>query len=72
MGCIYFLFKIETGAEELESEDSDSESDNILNLSKITEMRLVPSDPNQCTFSFVFSLFFANYTIQNIFKVLLI
>ncbi|XP_011076312.1 chloride conductance regulatory protein ICln isoform X1 [Sesamum indicum] len=43
--CIYT--QIETGAEELESEDSDSESDNILNLSKITEMRLVPSDPNQ-------------------------
>ncbi|KAL0317676.1 UNVERIFIED_CONTAM: Chloride conductance regulatory protein ICln [Sesamum angustifolium] len=41
------LLLIETGAEELESEDSDSESDDILNLSKITEMRLVPSDPNQ-------------------------
>ncbi|KAL0299407.1 UNVERIFIED_CONTAM: Chloride conductance regulatory protein ICln [Sesamum radiatum] len=43
--CIYT--QIETGAEELESEDSDSESDDMLNLSKITEMRLVPSDPNQ-------------------------
>ncbi|KAL0304154.1 UNVERIFIED_CONTAM: Chloride conductance regulatory protein ICln [Sesamum radiatum] len=43
--CIYT--QIENGAEELESEDSDSESDDRLNLSKITEMRLVPSDPNQ-------------------------
>lgn len=45
---IGFLFKIETGAEEDESDDSGSESDDTLNLSKITEMRLVPSDPNQC------------------------
>ncbi|KAL8539620.1 hypothetical protein ACS0TY_001287 [Phlomoides rotata] len=44
--CIYT--QIETGAEEDESEDPGSESDDdTLNLSKITEMRLVPSDPNQ-------------------------
>ncbi|KAK4480595.1 hypothetical protein RD792_013673 [Penstemon davidsonii] len=42
---LYFF--IETGADDDESENSDSESNEILNLSKITEMRLVPSDPNQ-------------------------
>ncbi|XP_042011921.1 chloride conductance regulatory protein ICln-like isoform X3 [Salvia splendens] len=43
--CIYA--QIENGTEDDESEDSDSESDDTLNLSKITEMRLVPSDPKQ-------------------------
>lgn len=43
--CIYA--QIETGSEEDELEDSDSESDDMPNLSKITEMRLVPSDPNR-------------------------
>ncbi|XP_057798392.1 chloride conductance regulatory protein ICln isoform X2 [Salvia miltiorrhiza] len=43
--CIYA--QIENGAEEDELEDSESESDDTLNLSKITEMRFVPSDPNQ-------------------------
>ncbi|GFP88289.1 chloride conductance regulatory protein icln [Phtheirospermum japonicum] len=43
--CIYT--QIETGAEEDEMEDSDSETDDTLDLSKITEMRLVPSDPDQ-------------------------
>ncbi|KAL3837910.1 hypothetical protein ACJIZ3_022501 [Penstemon smallii] len=43
--CIYT--QIETGADDDEMEDSDSESNEILNLSKINEMRLVPSDPNQ-------------------------
>ncbi|CAA0809560.1 Chloride conductance regulatory protein ICln [Striga hermonthica] len=43
--CIYT--QIETGAEEDEMEDSDSESDDTLDLQKITEMRLVPADPNQ-------------------------
>ncbi|XP_076933088.1 chloride conductance regulatory protein ICln-like isoform X2 [Bidens hawaiensis] len=43
--CIYT--QIDTGDEDVESEDSDSESDDTLDLSKITEMRLVPSDPNQ-------------------------
>lgn len=44
----FLIFKIENGAEEDESEDSESETDDTLNLSKITEMRFVPSDPNQC------------------------
>ncbi|XAR71799.1 hypothetical protein NMG60_11018218 [Bertholletia excelsa] len=44
--CIYA--QIDTGTEdEEESEGSDSESNETLELSKITEMRLVPSDPNQ-------------------------
>lgn len=51
MSCIYFIFKIENGDEENELDDSDSENDGTLNLSKITEMRLVPSDPNQCMHS---------------------
>lgn len=42
--CIYT--QIDTGAED-ESEGLDSESNEALDLSKITEMRLVPSDPNQ-------------------------
>lgn len=40
--------KIDTGAEDEESEGSDSECNDTLDLSKINEMRLVPSDPNQC------------------------
>ncbi|KAL3645229.1 hypothetical protein CASFOL_010409 [Castilleja foliolosa] len=51
--CIYA--QIETGAEEDEMEDSDSETDNTLYLSKITEMRLLPSDPNQL--DMLFSIF---------------
>ncbi|CAA0836718.1 Chloride conductance regulatory protein ICln [Striga hermonthica] len=43
--CIYT--QIDTGAEEDEMEDSGSESDDAVDISKITEMRLVPSDPNQ-------------------------
>ncbi|PSS33162.1 Chloride conductance regulatory protein [Actinidia chinensis var. chinensis] len=44
--CIYT--QIDTDTEDGdESESSDSESNETLNLSKITEMRLVPSDPNQ-------------------------
>lgn len=44
--CIYT--QIDTGDEEEdESESSDSESNVTLDLSKITEMWLVPSDPNQ-------------------------
>ncbi|KAK4480596.1 hypothetical protein RD792_013674 [Penstemon davidsonii] len=50
--CIYTQVidtLIETGTDDDddESENSDSEGTEILNLSKITEMRLVPSDPNQ-------------------------
>lgn len=43
--CIYT--QIENGVEEDESEDSDAESNETLDLSKVTEMRLVPSDPDQ-------------------------
>ncbi|XP_022866512.1 chloride conductance regulatory protein ICln isoform X2 [Olea europaea var. sylvestris] len=43
--CIYT--QIDTGAEDEESEGSDSECNDTLDLSKINEMRLVPSDPNQ-------------------------
>lgn len=43
--CIYT--QIETGSDNDESEGSDSESDDVLELSKIKEMRLLPSDPNQ-------------------------
>ncbi|KAK3000680.1 hypothetical protein RJ639_022180 [Escallonia herrerae] len=43
--CIYT--QIETGAEEEESEGSDSEHDDVFVLEKVTEMRLVPSDPSQ-------------------------
>lgn len=42
-----FFLKIDVGEDE-ESEGSDSECNENLELSKITEMRLVPSDPNQC------------------------
>lgn len=42
--------KIETEADEDESEGSDSECGETGDLSKITEMRLVPSDPSQCMF----------------------
>ncbi|KDP22395.1 hypothetical protein JCGZ_26226 [Jatropha curcas] len=43
--CIYTQIETEDG--ENESDGSDSESSEILDLSKITEMRLVPSDPSQ-------------------------
>ncbi|XP_011029973.1 PREDICTED: chloride conductance regulatory protein ICln-like [Populus euphratica] len=43
--CIYT--QIETGEDEDESEGSDSECSDALDLSKVTEMRLVPSDPSQ-------------------------
>ncbi|XP_062153693.1 chloride conductance regulatory protein ICln [Alnus glutinosa] len=43
--CIYA--QIETEADEDESEGSDSEGSDALDLSKITEMRLVPSNPSQ-------------------------
>ena len=42
--------KIETEENDADSEGSDSECDGTLDLSKITEMRLVPSDPSQCMF----------------------
>ncbi|CAI0547220.1 unnamed protein product [Linum tenue] len=43
--CIYA--QIETGVDEDDSDCSDSEHEETLDLSKVTEMRLVPSDPNQ-------------------------
>ncbi|KAG6619821.1 hypothetical protein I3842_Q079000 [Carya illinoinensis] len=43
--CIYT--QIETEADEDDSEGSDSESSAVLDLSKIREMRLIPSDPSQ-------------------------
>ncbi|KAF8413033.1 hypothetical protein HHK36_001007 [Tetracentron sinense] len=44
--CIYA--QIETDAvEDEESGGSDSECDETLDVSKVTEMRLIPSDPNQ-------------------------
>ncbi|KAL4574873.1 hypothetical protein LXL04_021713 [Taraxacum kok-saghyz] len=43
--CIYT--QIDTGDEDEESESSDSDSNEPLDLSKITEMRLVPSDHTQ-------------------------
>ncbi|XP_051142452.1 chloride conductance regulatory protein ICln isoform X2 [Andrographis paniculata] len=44
--CIYAQIEA-SGNEEDELEDSDSENDDALTLSKVTEIRLVPSDPNQ-------------------------
>ncbi|KAL7229564.1 hypothetical protein ACSBR2_008134 [Camellia fascicularis] len=43
--CIYT--QIDTVEDGDDSEGSDSENNGTLDLSKITEMRLVPSDPNQ-------------------------
>ncbi|KAF8008686.1 hypothetical protein BT93_K2370 [Corymbia citriodora subsp. variegata] len=43
--CIYA--QIETVEDEEGSDGSDSERDETLDLSKVKEMRLVPSDPNQ-------------------------
>ncbi|KAM7491728.1 hypothetical protein LguiA_034649 [Lonicera macranthoides] len=43
--CLYT--QIETGAEDDGSDSSDSESNETLDLSRITEMRLVLSDPSQ-------------------------
>ncbi|XP_057740755.1 chloride conductance regulatory protein ICln-like isoform X1 [Arachis stenosperma] len=43
--CLYT--QIDTNAEEDGSESSDSESSDIQDLSRITEMRLIPSDPSQ-------------------------
>ncbi|KAI5670199.1 hypothetical protein M9H77_10563 [Catharanthus roseus] len=43
--CIYT--QIDTGVEDDESDGVDSDCAEVLDLSKISEMRLVPSDPNQ-------------------------
>lgn len=42
--------KIETGDDEDESDDSDVECDETFDISKVKEMRLVPSDPSQCMY----------------------
>ncbi|XP_042386559.1 chloride conductance regulatory protein ICln-like [Zingiber officinale] len=44
--CIYT--QIEIGDKDEESESSDSESNDDLELSKVTEMRLLPSDAGKC------------------------
>ncbi|XP_065871051.1 chloride conductance regulatory protein ICln [Euphorbia lathyris] len=43
--CIYA--QIDTETDEPDSEDSDSESNEIVDLSHVTEMRVIPSDPSQ-------------------------
>ncbi|TVU31200.1 hypothetical protein EJB05_22878 [Eragrostis curvula] len=47
--CIYTQGLIETvdGSDE-ESDESDSETNGEIELSKVTEMRIIPSDPSQC------------------------
>lgn len=52
-----FFMKIETGDDEDELDSSDSESTETLDLSKIKEMRLVPSDTNQCMWIWSFPMF---------------
>lgn len=49
-----FCFKIEIEDDGDESDGSDSESNEVLDLSKVTEMRLVPSDPSQCIYKSFF------------------
>ncbi|KAG6473654.1 hypothetical protein ZIOFF_067571 [Zingiber officinale] len=59
--CIYtqILHQIEIGDEDEESESSDSESNDDLELSKVTEMRLLPSDAGKCVAeSFVVNFLF--------------
>ncbi|KAH1097067.1 hypothetical protein J1N35_013988 [Gossypium stocksii] len=46
--CIYTQIETEADEVEDESEDSDSECSEVLDLSKIREMRFIPSDANQC------------------------
>lgn len=54
MFCYYLKIEIED-ADGDEDEGSDSESGEALDLSKVTEMRLIPSDVSQCKFS-IFSV----------------
>lgn len=44
--CIYTQIETEVGSDE-ESDESDSEANGAVDLSKVTEMRIVPSDPDQ-------------------------
>lgn len=59
MHVCWMLDKIETGDEddEEESEDSYSEINGDLVLSKITEMRLVPSDAGKCILAVMHALY---------------
>lgn len=43
------FLKIDNGLEDDESEGSTDGGDESSDLSRITELRLVPSDPDQCT-----------------------
>ncbi|KAG6528875.1 hypothetical protein ZIOFF_011067 [Zingiber officinale] len=49
----WILHQIEIDDEDEESESSDSESNDDLELSKVTEMRLLPSDAGKCSFLFL-------------------
>ncbi|CAM0957123.1 unnamed protein product [Alopecurus aequalis] len=44
--CIYTQIETEVGSDE-ESDESDSEANGAVDLSKVAEMRIVPSDPDQ-------------------------
>lgn len=44
--CIYTQIETEVGSDE-ESDESDSEANGAVDLSKVTEMRIIPSDPDQ-------------------------
>lgn len=50
MLCFYLKIESEADDGDDEDEESDLESGEVLDLSKVTEMRLVPSDASQCTF----------------------
>ncbi len=55
----FVCLKIDTEDEDGDqSEGSDTEDNGPLVLSKVTEMRLVPSDSNQCIVQFHSFLFF--------------
>lgn len=45
---VVLFLKIEVEEDEDEEDESDTESTGALDLSKIREMRLVPSDSAQC------------------------
>ncbi|KAG8095424.1 hypothetical protein GUJ93_ZPchr0012g21996 [Zizania palustris] len=48
--CIYTQIETDDGSDE-ESDESDSEANQEIELSKVTEMRIIPSDPGQCILS---------------------
>lgn len=55
---VALFMKIDNGVEDDESEGSSDEGDESSDLSRITELRLVPSDPNQGALLHSCSLFF--------------